>query len=85
MFVRKKLKQMRLKKKMTQRNVADEIGVTRMGYSKIENCTRDPSFKILLKIKNVMAYENDDLFDIYKNEEKTRVRITFKISEKSHK
>jgi len=61
---------MRLKKHMTQQNIADKIGLTRMGYSKIENCTRDPSYKISLKIKNVMDYKNDDLFDIYENQEK---------------
>lgn len=85
MIVRKNLKEMRLKKKMTQQNVADKIGLTRMGYSKIENCTRDPSFKILLEIKKTMTYENDNLFDIYRNEEKIRVRSTSKIGEKSHK
>jgi len=85
LFVRKTLKEMRLKKHMTQQNVADKIGLTRMGYSKIENCTRDPSFKILLKIKELMAYENDNLFDIYKNEKKIEVRTTFKISKKPNK
>jgi len=61
---------MRLKKHMTQQNIADKIGLTRMGYSKIENGTRDPSFKILLKIKELLAYENDNLFDICENQEK---------------
>ncbi|HEY8889205.1 MAG TPA: helix-turn-helix transcriptional regulator [Clostridium sp.] len=70
MIVRKILKEMRLKKHMTQQNIADKIGLTRMGYSKIENGTRDPSFKILLKIKELLAYENDNLFDICENQEK---------------
>ncbi|MBU3174421.1 helix-turn-helix transcriptional regulator [Clostridium estertheticum] len=79
MVVRKNLKGIRLKKKMTQQNIADEIGLTRMGYSKIENCTRDPSYKISLKIKKVMEYKDDDLFDIYEKQEKIRDSITFKI------
>jgi len=78
LIARKKLKEIRLKKKMTQQNVADKIGVTRMGYSKIENCTRDPSFKLSLKIKKIMVYENDDLFDIYKNQEKLRLEVRSK-------
>lgn len=61
---------MRHKKNLTQQNVADIIGMTRMGYSKIENCTRDPSFKISLKIKKLMLYENDNLFDVYEDEKK---------------
>ncbi|MCB2309258.1 helix-turn-helix domain-containing protein [Clostridium estertheticum] len=68
--VRKKLKEIRLQKKLTQKDVADLAEITRAYYTRIENHTREPSYRVVKKIKSALEYENDDLFDIYKNEEK---------------
>lgn len=67
--VRKKLKEIRLLRNMTQQNVADLTGIARAYYSSIENYTKEPSFRVVKLIKNVLDYEGDDLFDIFKEDE----------------
>lgn len=69
-FVRKNLRDLRIEKNLSQKNVADLIGVTRECITKIENCSRNPSFELSRKIKKALEYYNDDLFDIYKIKEK---------------
>jgi DNA-binding XRE family transcriptional regulator len=71
--VRQKLKEVRRQKKMTQKQVAEQIGINRNSYSNIENYKKNPSFRLVKKIKKVLDYYNDDLFDVYedgKNSEK---------------
>lgn len=68
---RKKLKQIRLQKKLTQKNLADRVGISRAYYSKIENCKEVPSYTIVKLIKIVLEYLDDDLFEIYENKEKS--------------
>lgn len=65
--VRQKLKEVRRQKKMTQQQVADQIGINRNSYSNIENYKKNPSFRLVKKIKKVLDYYNDDLFDVYEN------------------
>lgn len=68
--VRKKLKEIRLQNKLTQKNVADLAEITRAYYTRIENHTREPSYRVVKKIKSALEYENDDLFDVYEKQEK---------------
>lgn len=65
--IRQKLKEVRRQKKMTQQQVADQIGINRNSYSNIENYKKNPSFRLVKKIKKVLDYYNDDLFDVYEN------------------
>lgn len=65
--IRQKLKEVRREKKMTQQQVADQIGINRNSYSNIENYKKNPSFRLVKKIKKVLDYYNDDLFDVYEN------------------
>ena len=49
-----RLEELRLKKGLTQQNIADEIGVNRGSYSNWENGKREPSFEILLKLASIL-------------------------------
>lgn len=67
---RKKLREIRLQNKLSQQNVADLAGIARSYYTKIENETREPSFRVVKLIKAALNYEGDDLFDVYENKDK---------------
>lgn len=70
-YVRPKLKEIRLKNNFTQNNVAKLAGITRSYYNRLENYNRGPSYDVAKKIKSVLQYYDDDLFDVIKNEEKS--------------
>jgi putative transcriptional regulator len=53
---------------MTQREVASRVGINRTTYTNIENYRRNPSYLIAIKIKKVLGYKEDDLFDMVKDE-----------------
>ena len=69
-YVRKRLKEMRLQKKLKQKEVADLVGVNTTCISSIESCNRNPSFKVALKIKKILEYYDDDLFEEFEVENK---------------
>lgn len=60
--MRKRLKEQRVKKEYTQKSIALKLGISRTTYTNIENGRKNPSFSIALKIKNLLNYNNDNIF-----------------------
>ncbi|WP_432409212.1 helix-turn-helix transcriptional regulator [Wukongibacter sp. M2B1] len=60
--MRKKLKKQRLKKELTQMEIASLIGIKRATYTNIELGNKNPSFNVATKIKGVLGYQDDDIF-----------------------
>ncbi|WP_432409217.1 helix-turn-helix transcriptional regulator [Wukongibacter sp. M2B1] len=60
--MRKKLKKQRLKKELTQMEIANLIGIKRATYTNIELGNKNPSFNVAAKIKGVLGYQDDDIF-----------------------
>lgn len=62
--MREILRRERLKSGMTQQEIADKIGISRVHYTQIENAShnKNPSFQVSIRIKNVLNYHKDDLF-----------------------
>jgi len=60
--VREKLKEHRLKKELTQMQIASLIGIKRSTYTNIELGYKNPSFNVATKIKKILDYQNDDIF-----------------------
>lgn len=58
------LKNERLKNKLTQQELADRAGISRVHYTQIENNynNKKPSLDVALSIKKVLNYKSDDLF-----------------------
>lgn len=65
--VRKKLKEVRLQRKLTQKEVANLAGITSSYYTRLENHTVEPSYRAVKLIKSALEYYEDDLFDICEN------------------
>jgi len=59
------LKELRLRKKMTQSQVAEGVGVTTQHYNYIENGERNPSPEIAKKIADILGFKKHwyKLFD----------------------
>ena len=57
-----RLKELRLKKGLTQQQIADEIGVNRGSYSNWEKGKREPSFENLVKLADLLDVSLDWLF-----------------------
>lgn len=57
------LKQIRLKNRWTQQNVADKIGITKAAYSNIENQKRNPSLKIAIKLQHLFGLSIENLIE----------------------
>lgn len=60
--MRKKLKDERKKQKLTQQELANKVGISRVHYTQIENNSKNPSLSVALSIKKVLNYAGDDLF-----------------------
>jgi len=60
--MRKKLKELRLKEKMTQEQIAKRAGIHRAHYTNIERGNSNPSMKVMLAIKDALGTERDDIF-----------------------
>lgn len=62
--MREILKQERMKKQLTQKELADKVGISRVHYTQIEKASnnKNPSLEVALKIKTALDYSNDDLF-----------------------
>lgn len=57
-----KLKEVRKNKKMTAREVAEKVGISKPFYCQIENCKRRLSYDTAVKIANVFGVTPDHLF-----------------------
>lgn len=70
-MIKKKLKLIRLNKKMTCKQVADEVGITKEYYWQIENGKRRLSYELAVKIARVFGKTPDEIFlaDELTNEE----------------
>jgi len=70
-MIKKKLKLIRLNKKMTYKQVADEVGITKEYYWQIENGKRRLSYELAVKIARVFGKTPDEIFlaDELTNEE----------------
>jgi len=62
--MREILKRERMKQKLTQQELADKAGISRVHYTQIENASnkKNPSLEVALKIKTALGYNSDDLF-----------------------
>lgn len=62
-----KLKEIRLRKGLTQAQVAEMIGVHVMNISRWENGERDPSTDIVRKLAFVLECTTDELLGVVSN------------------
>lgn len=64
--MREILKQERIKKGLTQQELANLVGISRVHYTQIENNSRNkkPSLDVAIGIKKVLGYSGDDLFSV---------------------
>lgn len=60
--MRKKLKEIREKKGLTHKDIAEKVGISRAYYTNIELGKKNPSFKVARKIKEVLDFEDDNIF-----------------------
>lgn len=60
--VRSILKEERIKNNLTQQELANKVGISRVHYTQIENNNKKPSLDVALSIKKVLNYKSDDLF-----------------------
>lgn len=58
------LKRERKKNNLTQQELANIVGISRVHYTQIENNynNKKPSLNVALSIKKALNYESDDLF-----------------------
>ncbi len=58
------LKRERIKNKLTQQELADRVGISRVHYTQIENNSNNkkPSLDVAISIKKALNYTSDDLF-----------------------
>lgn len=61
--MREKLKNLRKACGYTQYTIAAALDIARTTYSQIELGTKQPSYKVVLRIKRLLRYDGDDLFD----------------------
>lgn len=61
--MRTKLKNLRKACGFSQYTFAEVLGISRSHYSQIETGDKTPSLTIALKIKKVLGYSDDDIFD----------------------
>lgn len=62
--MRKKLRDQRLKKELTQKELSEILGIARTTYTNIELGNKDPSLELSYKIKIALSYKSDDIFFI---------------------
>lgn len=61
--MRKLLIMKRKERNLTQENVAVYLEISRSYYGRIEKGERNPPLPLILRIKRLFQYTNDDLFD----------------------
>ncbi|MDK2811080.1 MAG: putative transcriptional regulator [Petroclostridium sp.] len=60
--MRKKLKEIRIKRNLTQKELAELAKIDRVTYTNIELGNKNPSLSVARKIKDALQYEGDDIF-----------------------
>ena len=63
MSMRAKLQQLREAQGYTQQTFSAAVGTSRSHYSQIETGEKQPSLRLALKIKRMLGYYGDDIFD----------------------
>ena len=61
-MVYSKLKEIRIKNKMTAKEVAEKVGISKPFYCQLENCKRRLSYETAIKIADVFNVKPDCLF-----------------------
>lgn len=61
----------RKKFKLTQKDMAKMLGISRSNYNSYELGTVTPPYDKVLKIKQILCYKNDDLFFLEEDVSKT--------------
>lgn len=61
--MRAKLQQLREAQGYTQQTFSAAVGTSRSHYSQIETGEKQPSLRLALKIKRMLGYYGDDIFD----------------------
>lgn len=61
--MRAKLQRLREASGYTQQKLSAAVGVSRSHYSQIESGDKQPSLRLALRIKRVLNYYGDDIFD----------------------
>lgn len=61
MMFPKRLKELRNKKKLTQQDMADFLGISRQGYGKYEDGKSEPDHNTLVKLANYFGVTTDYL------------------------
>ena len=61
--MRAKLQQLREANGYTQQTFSNAVGTSRSHYSQIETGEKQPSLRLELRIKRVLNYYGDDIFD----------------------
>lgn len=64
---RKRLIFWRIDKRLRQRDVADELGITPVHYSNLERGITDPSYDLLLRFREV--FDRSDVLDLFEKGE----------------
>ena len=59
-----RLKELRTAKKLTQKELAFELGVTTPTYTRWENGTREPKYNHLIKLSKLLEVSTDYLLGI---------------------
>lgn len=61
--MRTKLQQLREAHGYTQQTFSNAIGISRSHYSQVETGEKQPSLRLALRIKRMLNYYDDDVFD----------------------
>lgn len=59
--MRKKLKELRQQKNLTHKDMADNIGLVRTSYTNIELGIKNPSERVIRKIKEILENYDENL------------------------
>lgn len=63
MEIGQKLKELRKAEKMTQRQLAEELGISRVNYTRYETDAARPDFETLIKIADFFDVSLDEIFE----------------------
>ena len=67
-FIKKKLKRFREELGFTQEDVANELGVCKDAYGKLELGKKQGTTKTWLKIQEILCLSNDELVEVMKED-----------------
>lgn len=65
MTLKNRLKELRVREKISQQELADKSGVSRQMISLIERGKVEPSIVVALKLSRVFDEKTDDIFSIF--------------------